>query len=206
MIFNDRFETADLLAQKLKNYIDKDSVVVGLPRGGVPIAYVIAKEYQIPMDIYFVKKIPSPYNKEAAIGAISEDGDLFVDEKAKMVLNVADEYIKEISKLKKEEMAKKRELYKKEKIDPKNKNVILVDDGIATGASMFLAVKSMKNQGAKRVTIASPVAPPGIKEKLKEVADEVVLLQAPVDFMAVGQYYIDFHQLDDEEVIKLLHS
>ncbi len=204
MIFRDRFEAGELLADRLKDFIDKDSVVVALPRGGVPIAKVIANRYSIPMDIYFVKKIPSPYNQEAAIGAISEDGYIFVDERAKVMLNVADEYIQEIANKKKEEIREKREIYQKEKIDLKDKNVFLVDDGIATGASMLVAAKSIKEKGAKKVYIASPVAPKEVVSKLKEVADEVILLQTPADFMAVGQYYQDFHQLDDEEVIELL--
>ncbi len=101
-------------------------------------------------------------------------------------------------------MRAKRRLYKKEKTDIKGKTVILVDDGIATGASMFVAAKSIKNMGADRVIIASPVAPPEVVTKLKKVADEVVLLQTPPDFMAVGQFYQDFHQLSDDEVIELL--
>ncbi len=101
MVFRDRFEAAELLAEKLKDYIDEKSVVVALPRGGVPLAFVISKKYHIPMDIYFVKKIPSPYNPEAAIGAISEDGDIFTDEKAKLMLNVADQYIDELAQKKK---------------------------------------------------------------------------------------------------------
>ena len=206
MIFRDRFEAAELLAEKLKDFIDENSVVIALPRGGVPIAAVIAKKYNIPMDIYFVKKIPSPYNPEAAIGAVSEDGMKFVDERAKIMLNVADQYIDDVIEKKKDEMKQKRELYKKEKIDVKDKTVIVVDDGIATGASMLVAAKSLKEAGAKKVIIAAPVAPPEVVAKLKEVADEVVLMQTPPDFMAVGQFYQDFHQLDDEEVIELLKS
>ena len=204
MIFRDRFEAGELLADKLKEFIDEKSVIIALPRGGVPIAKVIADRYKIPMDIYFVKKIPSPYNPEAAIGAISEDGDIFVDERAKMMLNVADEYIEEMANKKKEEMREKRALYQKERVNIKDKNVILVDDGIATGASMLVAAKSIKDKGAKNVFIASPVAPPEVVSKLKEVADGTIVLQTPPDFMAVGQFYQDFHQLDDEEVVELL--
>jgi len=206
MIFRDRFEAAEILADKLKDKIDEDSVVIALPRGGVPIASVIAKKFNIPMDIYFVKKIPSPYNPEAAIGAVSEDGIKFVDERAKIMLNVADQYIDEMVEKKKSEMKEKREIYKKEKIDIKGKSVIIVDDGIATGASMFVAAKSLKEMGAKKVIIAAPVAPPEVVAKLKEVADDVILVQTPPDFMAVGQFYQDFHQLDDQEVIDLLKS
>lgn len=206
MIFRDRYEAAEILADKLKDYIDENSVVIALPRGGVPIAAVISKKYNIPMDIYFVKKIPSPYNPEAAIGAVSEDGIKFVDERAKIMLNVADQYIEDIVNKKKSEMKEKREIYKKEKIDIKGKSAIIVDDGIATGASMLVAARSLKEMGAKKVIIAAPVAPPEVVAKLKEVADEVILVQTPPDFMAVGQFYQDFHQLDDQEVIDILKN
>ncbi len=206
MIYTDRFEAGERLAEKLKDIADENTLIVALPRGGVPLAYVISRKLSIPMDIYFVKKIPSPYNPEAAIGAISEDNHIFVNERARLMLNVAREYIEEIGLKKLEEMRKKRAFYKKDRIDPRGKRVIIVDDGIATGSSMLVAAQALKNEGAKEVIIAAPVAPPEVAAKLKDVADQVVLLQTPYDFMAVGQYYKDFHQLEDEEVKELLES
>ncbi len=206
MIYTDRFEAGERLAEKLKDIANENTLIVALPRGGVPLAYVISRKLSIPMDIYFVKKIPSPYNPEAAIGAISEDNHIFVNERARLMLNVAREYIEEIGLKKLEEMRKKRAFYKKDRIDPRGKRVIIVDDGIATGSSMLVAAQALKNEGAKEVIIAAPVAPPEVAAKLKDVADQVVLLQTPYDFMAVGQYYKDFHQLEDEEVKELLES
>ncbi|BCD67208.1 phosphoribosyltransferase [Nitratiruptor sp. YY09-18] len=207
MVFSDRFEAGELLAQKLSKYAnDPDTIVIALPRGGVPVAYVIAKQLGLPLDIFFVKKIPSPYNPEAAIGAISENGLEFINERVVMMLNVSRHYIDEQAQKIMEGIKQKRALYQRPRKSIVGKRVILVDDGVATGASMYLAAKALKEEGAKEVIIAVPVAPPDSIAMLKEVADEVIVLDIPADFMAVGQYYRDFHQLDDKEVVELLEN
>ena len=207
MVFSDRFEAGELLAKKLAIYQDDpETIVVALPRGGVPVAQVIAKTLHLPMDIFFVKKIPSPYNPEAAIGAISENGMEYINERAVAMLNVSRPYIDEQEAKILESIRQKRAIYNKPRLDIRGKRVILVDDGVATGASMYLAAKALKAEGAKEVIIAVPVAPPDSIALLKEAADGVVVLEVPVDFMAVGQFYRDFHQLSDEEVKELLDS
>ncbi len=207
MVFSDRFEAGELLAKKLAIYQDDpETIVVALPRGGVPVAQVIAKTLHLPMDIFFVKKIPSPYNPEAAIGAISENGMEYINERAVAMLNVSRPYIDEQEAKILEGIRENRAIYNKPRLDIRGKRVILVDDGVATGASMYLAAKALKAEGAKEVIIAVPVAPPDSIALLKEAADGVVVLEVPVDFMAVGQFYRDFHQLSDEEVKELLDS
>ncbi len=207
MVFSDRFEAGELLARKLAVYRDDpDTIVVALPRGGVPVAQVIAKTLHLPMDIFFVKKIPSPYNPEAAIGAISENGMEYINERAVAMLNVARPYIDEQEAKILEGIRQKRAIYNKPRLDVQGKRVILVDDGVATGASMYLAAKALKAEGAKEVIIAVPVAPPDSIALLKEAADGVVVIDVPADFMAVGQFYRDFHQLSNEEVKELLDS
>ncbi len=207
MVFRDRFEAGELLANKLLAYKnDPNTLVVALPRGGVPVAAVIAKRLHLPLDIFFVKKIPSPYNPEAAIGAITENKDEFINERAIMMLNVSRPYIEEQEQALLQKMRQKRALYNKPRIPVEGKRVILVDDGVATGASMYLAAKALKKEGAREVVIAVPVAPPDSIALLREAADEVVVLDIPADFMAVGQFYQDFHQLEDEEVMELLRD
>jgi len=207
MVYTDRFEAGEVLAKMLDRYRgDPDTIVVALPRGGVPVAYVIAKQLSLPMDIFFVKKIPSPYNPEAAIGAVSESGEEYLNERAVMMLNVSRPYIDEQKEKILEGIRQKRALYQKPRISVIGKRVILVDDGVATGASMYLAAKALRKEGAKEVIIATPVAPPDALALLKQAADEVVVAQVPRDFMAVGQYYRDFHQLSDEEVVDLLQN
>ncbi len=207
MVFSDRFEAGELLAQKLQEYAnDADTIVIALPRGGVPVGYVIAKQLRLPLDIFFVKKIPSPYNPEAAIGAISESGQEYINERAVMMLNVSRHYIDEQKAKILQKIAQKRALYNKPRMNVRGKRVILVDDGIATGASMYLAAKALREEGAKEVIIAVPVAPPDSLALLREVADKVVVVDVPADFMAVGQFYRDFHQLEDTEVMELLQA
>jgi len=207
MIFNDRFDAAKELLTKLTQYKNRDDVViVALPRGGVPIGYIIAKELNLPLDIFFVKKIPSPFNQEVAIGAVSENGFIFLNEEIVKVLNISKDYIKNSINEILQKIAEKREIYKIKPKNLKDKVVILTDDGIATGSTALLASKAIKQMGAKEVIIATPVAPKDSINLLKKVANKVVTLITPSDFVAVGAYYKDFHQLDDKEVIKLLNQ
>jgi predicted phosphoribosyltransferase len=215
MIFKDRFEAGRLLGERLKKLKEEgkivDPVVVALPRGGVPVGYEVAKALNAPLDILFVKKIPSPLNKEAAIGSISETGQAFInkealDKLAEMGFPVDDEYIRTQAMEKIQEMARKRDKYKIEPIMLEDKDVILVDDGIATGASMYLAAQSVVRDLPRSITIAAPVAPldENVLGMLKKVSHHLEILQTPPMFMSVGQWYEDFHQLSDEEVKDLL--
>ena len=204
-MFKDRIHAANLLAQKLKDLKDTNSVVVALPRGGVPIGAVIAKSLNLEFDIFFVKKIPSPYNKEVAIGAVSENGFVYLNQEAIAMLNISKEYILQKQKEILENIKRKRELYNKPRVDLKDKKVIIVDDGIATGASMILAIDAIKKEKAKDIVVAAPVAPLEVANALKNLARVEVLIKDP-NFMAVGAYYQDFHQLSDSEVIKILEQ
>ncbi len=217
MIFKDRFEAGELLAKEIKKLVDEgriiNPVVVALPRGGVPVGLEISKEIKAPLDIYFVKKIPSPLSEETAIGSVSESGQIFVNKEALERLamfgvEVDNEYIRQKAIEKINDMARKREIYKIEPIPLEDKDVILVDDGIATGASMYLAAQSIVREHPRSITIASPVAPNDeeVLNMLKNVSNNLVILQTPPMFMSVGQWYEDFHQLSDEEVKELLQE
>ena len=203
-MFANREEAAKLLAQKLQGYKNSNSIVIALPRGGVPIGAIIAKELKLPFDIFFVKKIPSPYNREAGIGAVSENGYYFVNEAVKNSLGIDNYYIQNQINEIMQKIKEKRALYQKKRVPIKNKDVIIVDDGIATGSSMLLAARALKEEGAKNVIIAAPLAPLDVVMQLKQIAKEVVVLEIPQNFMAVGAHYIDFHQLSDKEVMQIL--
>jgi len=207
MIFSTREEAGRRTAELLEKYRGApETIVVALPRGGVPVGAAIARKLGLPLDIFFVKKIPSPYNEEAGIGAVSENGLMQINSQAVASLGVSEEYLRTRAQEKLEQMRAKRALYGRPISDFTGKTVILTDDGIATGSSMLLAAKALKEAGAHRVIIAVPVAPSELLPLLREVADEVVVLHPDPNLMAVGRFYQDFHQLDDEEVVEILRE
>ena len=211
-MYENRKEAGKLLAKRLKKLQDEGKiafpVVVALPRGGVPVGAEIAKELNAPFDILFVKKIPSPFDREFAIGSISENGIMFLNQELVKDYNIDEEYLQEKGKKIIQEIARLRDEYKHEPVMLEGKDVILVDDGIATGASMYLAAQSIAREMPKSITIAAPVAPNNkeILDMLKSVSNYLEILQLPDNFMCVGRWYKDFHQLDDEEVKEILDS
>lgn len=203
-MFADREEAGALLAQKLEAYKRKaDTIVLAIPRGGVVTGYEIAKQLGLPLDIIVIKKIGYPGNEELAVGAAGLDSYHLNEEIAQ---DVEPGYIEEQVKIKQQEVKERYELLrgKRSMYDLKNKTAIVVDDGIATGATMMMAVEIIKKQKPKRVIVAVPVAPPHSVESLQEIADEVVCLMQPIDFMAIGQFYEDFRQVETEEAKRLL--
>ncbi len=205
-IFKDRFEAGRVLAKLLEQYTDRaDTVVLALPRGGVPVAFEVSSYLNINMNLFFVKKIPSPWNEEAGIGAVAQNGMVWLNSKIIERLGIGRDYIERRIREKLDDIEKKMLTYRIDPADIDGKRVILVDDGIATGSSMILAASAVKSEGAAEVVIAAPVAPVEIKSKLEEIADSVTVVKFDNSFMAVGQYYEDFHQLDDKEVMELLN-
>ena len=209
-MFKDRFEAGKKLAEKLKPLIDEgklvDPVVLALPRGGVAVGYEIAKELNIPLDILMVKKIPSPTNPELAIGSVSENGMVFVNKDLIESMDIDEQYIQEVGIEKIQEMARERQSLDIDSEPVEGKDVILVDDGIATGATMHLAAQSIVRELPRSITIASPVAPNDEKilKMIKGVAHHTEILHTPDMFMSVGRWYEDFHQLSLNEVKKML--
>lgn len=207
MIFKDRNDAGQKLAALLKSYKDQINVIVlGLPRGGVIIAYEIAKELNAELDIIIARKISAPLSPELAIGAITSDGTLFIDEFFVKTLHVSQQYIDNEIKKEAEEANRRLSLYRKNKapLNLKNKIVILVDDGIATGATMMAAIKSIKVQNAKKIIVATPVAPAEVANKIKQNVDEFVCIDMPEYFDAVGYFYLSFPQVKDSEVVEIL--
>ena len=212
-MFKNRIEAAKMLVKELKKLNLKNPVVVALPRGGIPIGVEVAKELNAPFDILFVKKIPSPINKEVAIGSVSENGLVFINKKTVDFLlskgvNIDEEYIQQTAMEKIQEIARKREKYDIEPILLEEKDVIIVDDGIATGASMYLAANTIIRDMPTSIIIAAPVAPRDeeLMNMLKQVSSQVVILEQPENFISVGQWYEDFHQLSDKEVKEYLEK
>lgn len=206
-IFKDRFQAGRVLAKLLERYRNKpDIVVLALPRGGVPVAFEVSSHLNCKMNLFFVKKIPSPWNEEAGIGAVAQNGMVWLNHQIIERFGIDSNYIERRIREKLADIEKKRAIYRIEPARIGGKKVILVDDGIATGSSMILAASAVKSEGAAEVAIAAPVAPQEIKKSLEEVADNVTVASFDNNFMAVGQYYEDFHQLDDEEVIELLRK
>jgi putative phosphoribosyl transferase len=205
-LFTDRVDAGRRLASALKDLADKDAIILAIPRGGVVVGYEVAKALDIPLDIIIPRKIGAPSNPELAIGAITEDGTLLLDEQLMERLSVPEAYIQQESEAQKREIQRRLKLYRGALPYPilENRSVIIVDDGIATGSTMKAALASVRNRGAKTVTIAIPVGPTSTIRELKEKADIVVCLRTPEAFYAIGQFYEDFAQTADEEVTRLL--
>lgn len=204
MYFENRKQAGEKLAAEIiKKFPDLKSnpqvVVLALPRGGIPVAYEIAKTLKTPLDLIVTHKIGSSENPEFAIGAVAEDGSSFLDKNS--CEGISKDFIKEEIRSQMQEIKKRIEKYRAGKPLPplKNKTVILVDDGIATGNTMRAAIALAKNARAKRVIVAVPVLPAEILGSLKKES-EVVFLDTPFPFFAIGRFYNDFSQLSDNEV------
>ncbi len=203
-MFQDRKEAGLRLAEKLSQYNHtKDTVILAIPRGGVEVGYYLAQKLALPLDVIIIKKIGYPGNEELAMGAVGTES-VYIHEDAQK--SVPQEYIqKEIQQ--KQEQARERYALlrgKKAPLQVQGKIVVVVDDGIATGATMLMALQILKKQKARRIIVAVPVAPPATIYKLREIADEVICLEEPDFFMAIGEFYQNFQQVEDEEVKKLL--
>jgi putative phosphoribosyl transferase len=204
--FSDRVDAGKRLAPALKDFAGKNGVVLAIPRGGVVVGYEIATVLNLPLDVIIPHKLGAPYNPELAIGAVAEDGTTVLDDNLITYLGVSREYIREESERQKQEIQRRLKMYRQDAPYPnlKGLDVIIVDDGIATGSTMKAALASVKNRGAASVTVAVPVGPPSTIRELKKQADRVVVLYTPEYFQAIGQFYNGFSQTTDEEVIQLL--
>lgn len=200
-ILKDRKEAGLLLSEKLEKYQDTDTLILAVPRGGVPIGYEIAKNLNLQLDIILSKKIGHPLNKEFAIGAVSLDS-LLIDSHPE----VSQAYIESEIKYLRELLQEKYALYmgNRKPIDVKGKNVIIVDDGIATGNTLLACINMLRKNNPKKIIVAVPVVPADMVPIFKQKADEFIYLMAPIDFGGVGRFYENFEQVNDDEVIRML--
>lgn len=207
MIFKNRFQAGLMLAPHLKKYQNNPSaVVLGLARGGVVTAAALSRELNLPLDVLCPRKIGAPFNPELAIGAISDTGEPLLNEDLVYRLGVPESYInKTITEERQTALARLKKFRKNLKYIPvEGKIAIVVDDGLATGATMRASIKGLRAQGVEKIIVAVPVSPPDTLEEIKTEADEVICLDAPEFFSAVGQFYEDFSQTEDDEVVKYL--
>jgi putative phosphoribosyl transferase len=205
--FSNRTEAGRLLAEKLVNYAGRtDVIVLGLPRGGAPVAYEVAKRLGVPLDVFVVRKLGVPGFEELAVGAIASGGVRVLNEDVMRALPNADETIESVTAKETAELERREQSYRDGRPAPelRDRIVILVDDGLATGATMRAAVKALRQNGAAKIVVAVPVGPPDTCRELEEQADETICLWTPEFFQAVGQYYEDFSQTSDEDVRELL--
>jgi predicted phosphoribosyltransferase len=199
----DREQAGRLLAERLAKYANRDDVLIlALPRGGVPIAHEIAKRLQAPMDTFVVRKLGVPGFEELAMGAIATGGSEYLDENIVRSFEISREVIDEVVQAERAEMARRDRAYRGARgpIDVRGRVVILVDDGIATGSTIRVAIAALRRLGPARVIVAAGVAPASTAKMLAAEADEFVALLTPENFRAVGQFYESFPQLTDDDV------
>jgi predicted phosphoribosyltransferase len=205
--FSNRIEAGRQLAEKLDKYAGREDVIVlGLPRGGVPVAYEVAKCLRAPLDVFIVRKLGVPGFEELAAGAIASGGVRVLNEDVMRAIPHADEVIEAVTAREAAELERREQIYREGRPPPelRGRIVILVDDGLATGATMRAAVKALRQGGAAKIVVAVPVGPPDTCREIEQEADETICLSTPVFFQAVGQYYEDFSQTGDEDVRELL--
>ena len=206
-MFNDRADAALKLAAALAHYRGRNPLVLGIPRGAVPMAAVIARELNGEADVVLVRKLPAPGNPEYAIGAVDESGWSYLTPHA-AAAGASAQYLEAEKQRQCDLMRERRASYTAHRapIETAGRIVIVVDDGLATGSTMIAALHALRAKGAGRLVCAVPVAPPEAVEKVRPLCDEIVCLETPPEFRAVGQFYRQFPQVEDAEVIRALSN
>ncbi len=203
--FKNRVDAGKQLASALKP-VSKDAIVLAIPRGGVVVGFEVAKALGVQLDVVITRKIGAPDNPEFAIGAVAEDGTAILDDSIVGMLQVSKGYISEAVERQKLEIKRRLLRYRGDVPYPslENREVIVVDDGVATGSTLKAAIMSIRKKGARTIIVAVPVGPPDTVQQFSRLADRVVCLRMPEPFYAIGEFYDDFEQTEDVEVIKLL--
>ncbi len=206
-MFRDRFDAGEVLAGRLREYAGRaDVIVLALPRGGVPVGYVVARELGAPLDVFVVRKLGTPGQPELAMGAIASGGVRVLNHDVVQSLGIPEWAIEEVAEQEQAELERRERQYRGERppLQARGKTVILVDDGLATGSSMRAAAAALRQQGAAKILVAVPVAARATCDQLRDEGHDVVCATTPEPFFAVGQWYEDFSQTSDEEVRELL--
>jgi putative phosphoribosyl transferase len=209
-VFRNRAEAGAVLAaevaQRLRDVPPAEIVVLGLPRGGVPVAAVVAQALHAPLDVIVVRKLGVPSQPELAMGAIGENGMRVLNGEVLAVTGVGESEVEGVERRERAELERRAALYRANRppIDLAGKTAVIVDDGIATGSTAAAAAQIARQAGAERVIVATPVAPPITIRRLATVADDVIAVRTPENFFAIGEWYADFSQTSDDEVRRLL--
>lgn len=208
--YEDRVEAGKALAAKLRKYEGERPVVVGLPRGGVVVAAEIARALKAPIDVILAGKLRAPYNPELAIGAVTEEGQVYINNLAVKSLHIKDSYIEEEKRARLAAMRERLNLYRavRKKVPLKGRSVIIADDGLATGSTMISAIQAAHASGAKKIIASVPGGPADTVEMIERMDEvsEVVCPVIPDMFFAVSQLYYDFRQVEDDEVVDILRE
>ncbi|MGD1088441.1 MAG: phosphoribosyltransferase [Verrucomicrobiota bacterium] len=207
--FRDRTEAGQLLARKLAKYTNCAKVfVIALPRGGVPVGYQVAQALNAPLDVFVVRKLGVPGQKELAMGAIASGGGRILNGDVIKTLGISDAAINEVVTREERELERCERAYRGNRpvVDVQGCTVILVDDGVATGSTMWAAVEALRQLGAGRIVVATPTAALSTMQEMRGGVDEFVAVMSPADFVGVGEWYEDFSQTTDEEVRTLLEK
>lgn len=206
MIFSDRADAGRRLAEKLKEYAGEDGVVLAIPRGGVVVGGEVARILGLKLDLIIPRKLGAPHNPEVAIGAVAQDGTTIFDRRLLELLGVSQAELEEIISCEINEIKRRLEIYRGSGDQPEyaGRQLVVVDDGVATGYTMQAALRSARNFQPRELILAIPVAPRDTLERLEKEVDRAVCLVIPEDFYAVGQFYQRFDQTEDCEVVKIL--
>ncbi len=207
MIFRDRYDAGEILAERLREFAGRpDVLVLALPRGGVPVGYVVARELGVPLDVFVVRKLGTPGQPELAMGAIAPGGVRVLNRDVVDSFAIPDWAIEQVTRQEEEELQRRELQYRgnRSPLDVRGKTAILVDDGLATGSTMRAAAAALRKAGAAGIVVAVPVASRATCDQLREEGNDVVCATTPEPFFAVGQWYKDFAQTTDEEVRDLL--
>ena len=207
MVFQNRAEAGRILATQLQQYDQRaDVIVLGIPRGGVPVAFEIASGLDVPLDVFVVRKLGVLWHPELAFGAIASGGVRILDSGIVESTGISRAEMERVAAKEKEELRRREKLFRGSRapLEVEGKTVILVDDGIATGSTTRAAITALRQLKPRRIVLATPVAPASTCDRLRTEVDELVCLQAPQSFYAIGEFYEDFTQVSDEEVTELL--
>lgn len=207
--FKDRFGAGKELAESLLNYAFLPNViVVGLPRGGVEVAFEVALRLNAELDVFLVRKLGTPFEPELAMGAIAEGGILFLNDTVVSYMDISKDSIESAAKVEFAELERRLKIYRNGRpaLDLKGKVVLIVDDGLATGATMKAALKAIKHKEPQKIVVAVPVGAPSTCMEIKSEADDVICLKTPDPFIAVGSWYVIFEQTTDQQVQELLQK